>query len=83
MIRPRAKILGSTISYWRDGSSTDSTWYNNDGVVNTISMTGPKTGANGPDPIIEYQENDLLIPGQWYTLGPYDLDHWSVMGHTL
>jgi triacylglycerol lipase len=83
LIRPRAKILGSTISYWRDGSSTDSTWYNNDGVVNTISMTGPKTGANGPDPIIEYQENDLLIPGQWYTLGPYDLDHWSVIGHTL
>lgn len=83
LTRPRAKILGSTISYWKDGSSTDSTWFNNDGVVNTISMTGPKTGVNGPDPIIEYQENDLLIPGQWYTLGPYDLDHWSIIGHTL
>lgn len=83
LTRPRAKILGSTVSYWNDGAPTDSTWFSNDGVVNTISMTGPKTGINGSDPIIEYQDNVLFIPGQWYTFGPYFLDHWAVIGHTL
>jgi hypothetical protein len=44
-------------------------------------MAGPTTGSNGADPIISYDENDLLIPGQWYTLDPIELDHWNIIGH--
>jgi triacylglycerol lipase len=81
LTRTRSKILGSRPGYWSDGSPTDSTWFENDGIVNTCSMAGPTTGSNGADPIISYDENDLLIPGQWYTLDPIELDHWNIIGH--
>ena len=81
LTRTRSKILGSRVGYWADGTPTDSTWYENDGIVNTCSMAGPTTGINGEDPIVNYDENDLLIPGQWYALGPIQMDHWNIMGH--
>ena len=64
--KARSKLIGSRSGYWDDGSQTDSSWFENDGVVNSISMFGPTTGVNGPDPIIEYDPKDLLITGQWY-----------------
>lgn len=81
LTKTRAKLLGSRSGYWEDGTPTDSTWYENDGLVNTISMAGPTTGVNGPDPIVDYDENELLIPGQWYVIGPIMIDHWNVVGH--
>jgi triacylglycerol lipase len=81
LTRTRSKMLGSRVGYWADGTPTDSTWYENDGIVNTCSMAGPTTGINGADPIVNYDENDLLIPGQWYALGPIQMDHWNIMGH--
>jgi triacylglycerol lipase len=81
LTRTRSKILGSRVGYWADGTPTDSTWYENDGIVNTCSMAGPTTGINGADPIVNYDENDLLIPGQWYARGPIQMDHWNIMGH--
>ena len=79
--RSRAKLIGSRSGYWGDGSSTDSTWYENDGVVNTISMYGPTTGINGSDPIVKFDKNDILIPGQWYWKKLEDMDHWNIIGH--
>ena len=81
LTRTRSKMLGSRVGYWADGTPTDSTWYENDGIVNTCSMAGPTTGINSADPIVNYDENDLLIPGQWYALGPIQMDHWNIMGH--
>tara|TARA_B100001248_G_scaffold195340_1_gene150097 strand:- start:210 stop:1403 length:1194 start_codon:yes stop_codon:yes gene_type:complete len=79
--KARAKLIGSRSGYWDDGNQTDSLWFENDGVVNSISMFGPTTGVNGPDPIIEYDPSDLLITGQWYWKKLYQMDHWSVIGH--
>jgi len=79
--RSRAKLLGSRVGYWEDGTSTDSTWYENDGVVNSISMYGPTTGINGADPIIKFDKNDILIPGQWYWKKIEGMDHWNIIGH--
>ncbi len=79
--KSRAKLLGSRPGYWGDGSSTDSTWFENDGVVNSISMFGPKTGVNGSDPIIKFDTDDILIPGQWYWQKIDDMDHWNIIGH--
>ncbi len=79
--KARAKLLGSRSGYWSDGTQTDSLWFENDGVVNSISMYGPTTGANGADPIIEYDPKDLLITGQWYWTKINQMDHWSVIGH--
>ena len=66
LIKTRSKLLGSRSGYWADGSKADSLWFENDGVVNTISMYGPSTGINGSDPLAQYEKGDLLIPGQWY-----------------
>ena len=79
--KARAKLIGSRSGYWADGSQSDSSWFENDGVVNSISMFGPTTGVNGPDPIIEYDPKDLLITGQWYWKKIDQMDHWSVIGH--
>ena len=81
LIKTRSKLLSSREGYWADGTSTDSSWSENDGVVNTISMYGPSTGVNGSDPIVEYKKTDLLIPGQWYWQKLLEMDHWSIVGH--
>ena len=83
LIRARAKILGTKVGYWQDGTNTDSTWYENDGLVNTYSMAGPTTGTNGPDTITPLVEKDVLISGQWYTIGPLKMNHWNIIGHKL
>ena len=44
-------------------------------------MYGPTTGYNGPDPILEYEETELLIPGQWYWMKIPEMDHYSIIGH--
>ena len=79
--KARAKLIGSRSGYWDDGKQTDSLWFENDGVVNSISMYGPTTGVNGADPIIEYDPEDLLITGQWYWKKLDQMDHWSIIGH--
>ena len=79
--KARAKLIGTRTGYWINGTQTDSLWFENDGVVNTISMYGPTTGVNGADPIIEYDQNDLLITGQWYWQKIKEMDHWSILGH--
>ena len=81
LIRTRSKLLGSRSGYWSDGSKTDSLWFENDGVVNTISMYAPSTGVNGADPLLEYDNRDLLIPGLWYWKKLSGMDHWSIIGH--
>ena len=48
MIKTRSKLIGFRPGYWFDGSKTDSLWYENDGVVNTISMYGPTMAYTEP-----------------------------------
>jgi hypothetical protein len=67
--------MGRKKAYWTDGTATDSTWYENDGIVNTISQLGPTTGTDGKDHIVAYKAGELLIPGQWYHIKTYNLDH--------
>jgi len=81
LIKTRSKLLGSRSGYWSDGTKTDSLWYENDGVVNSVSMYGPSTGGNGADPVVEFEKQDLLIPGQWYYIKILEMDHWSIIGH--
>ena len=81
LIKTRSKIIGSRAGYWDDGQPTDSSWFENDGIVNSVSMYGPTTGFNGPDPIVQYDEMELLIPGQWYWTKILEMDHWSIIGH--
>ena len=75
--------IGQEITEFADGTKTDSTWFENDGVVNTNSMWGPTTGLNGPDKIVKYSSDATLLPGQWYTFGPYKMDHYYVIGQAI
>ena len=81
ILRPNARAMGKLIDYWADSTSTDSTWFENDGIVNTISMIGPTTGLNGSDPIIVYNGNEVFAPGSWYYMGKLTMDHRTLMGH--
>ena len=83
LIRSRAKLLGSKIVFKSDGTETDSTWWENDGIVNVRSMKGPTSGQNGPDPIVQFVKSDPLMQGQWYTFDTIDLDHYQSVGHML
>ena len=65
IIRANARLMGMKKAFYSDGSETDSTWFENDGIVNKISMYGPTTGLNGADPIGKYRTDELLISGQW------------------
>ena len=81
IIRSNARIMGMKKAYYEDGSSTDSSWFENDGIVNKVSMYGPTSGLNGPDPISKFNENELLIPGQWYVMDEIQMDHKKMIGH--
>ena len=83
LIRSRAKLLGSRVVFTSNGSETDSTWWENDGIVNSRSMRGPTTGQNGADPITEYFPSEPLMQGQWYTFESIKLDHYQSVGHML
>ena len=83
LIRSRAKLLGSKIIFKSDGTETDSTWWENDGIVNVRSMRGPTSGQNGPDPIVPFVDSDPLMQGQWYTFDTINLDHYQSVGHML
>ena len=83
IIRANARLMGMKKAYFSDGSETDSTWFENDGIVNKISMYGPTTGTNGQDPIANYRLDELLITGQWYVMGEYQSDHKRFVGHNI
>ena len=83
ILRANARLMGKNKAYWAEGSVTDSTWFENDGIVNTISQSGPTTGLNGADPIAEYRSDELLIPGQWYHIKTINMDHKVPLGHGL
>jgi triacylglycerol lipase len=79
--RTRSKIIGSRNGYWSDGNKTTSEWYENDGVVNSISMKAPISKSNGSDATSKYDPKDLLITGQWYWIKIPRMDHWNIIGH--
>ena len=83
LIRSRAKLLGSRVVFTSNGIETDSTWWENDGIVNSRSMKGPTTGQNGPDLIADYHSSKSLMKGQWYTFKPIKLDHYQSVGHMI
>tara|TARA_B100001179_G_scaffold8291_1_gene5584 strand:- start:42 stop:734 length:693 start_codon:yes stop_codon:yes gene_type:complete len=80
ILRPNARAMGKKIDYWADSKGTDSTWFENDGIVNTISMIRPTTGLKGPDPITVYQGKNVFVPGSWHYMGKLTMDHRSLMG---
>ena len=82
-LRNNVKKIGQEIAVFSDSTKTDSTWFENDGVVNTNSMWGPTTGLNGLDLIMPYNSDEDLQPGRWYTFPKYEMDHYYVIGQAV
>jgi len=82
-LRNNVKNIGREIATFKDSTKTDSTWFENDGVVNVNSMWGPTTGLNGPDMIVPYNSEHELLPGRWHTFPKLEMDHYYVVGHAM
>ena len=60
----------------QDNNAIDSSWFENDGVVNSISMSHP-FGSE----VIPF--NGSPIKGVWQTVSRLNMDHQAVIGHGL
>lgn len=65
-LRPASRLMGS------DSNPPTIYWYENDGIVNTISMDGPHD-----EKIIQY--NKKLMPGIWHHMGKLNYDHHQIL----
>ena len=64
-LKPTCKMIGKS-------SLMDSLWYENDGIVNTVSMNGPHD-----ETIIQY--NEIPITGIWQHMGILEYDHHQIL----
>jgi len=65
-LKPTSRLMGSDID------SINKYWYENDGIVNTISMDGPHDEI-----IIQY--NKVPVSGVWQHMGKIDYDHHQIL----
>ena len=65
-LKPASRLIGS------DPSPPNLSWYENDGIVNTISMDGPHD-----EKIIQYDGS--AIPGIWQHMGKIEYDHHQIL----
>lgn len=81
LVAPQARFLGSyTQPGGASGVAIDSSWWPNDGIVNTRSMRGPTLGS--ADRIVEFTGEPL--PGVWNAMGLLRcIDHLDVIGIPL
>lgn len=77
---PSSFFMGA-YTHSADGMVTiDSGWWQNDGIVNTISMNGPK--INSTDQIVPYTGTPQI--GKWNYLGLKEsYDHTDIIGLTI
>ena len=69
---PLCWFMGRNFVDMGNGKSTDSTWFENDGTVNTVSMMRPFTGNNGPEPMKVFSSSEPIEAGVWNIMGKYE-----------
>ena len=67
---PTALLMGQYTN------AIDSSWYENDGVVNSISMSHPFGSKMVPF-------NGSPVPGVWQLVNRINMDHQSIIGHGI
>ncbi|MEE2765337.1 MAG: hypothetical protein VX600_02465, partial [Candidatus Neomarinimicrobiota bacterium] len=80
---PLSWFMGRNFVDMGNGQSTDSTWFENDGTVNTVSMMRPFTGENGPEPMKIFSNSEPIEIGIWHFMGKYQQDHKNFIGFFL
>ena len=69
-------LFATSILIGNDDNVPDSTWYENDGICNTVSMTHP----SGSQFIIY---DGIPHKGIWQSMGKIHMDHQTVIGHLV
>ena len=64
-------------------SDKDTVWNENDGIVNTWSMAGPRTPANIWEGLIVPYNKNMQQTGVWQDMGKVTSDHHAIIGHGL
>ena len=82
MSYPWSWLIGRTKVEMGNGQKTNEDWFENDGTVNTISMSRPFTGELGPEPMKNLSITDIE-PGIWQHIGTFNFDHKAFVGHFL
>jgi triacylglycerol lipase len=80
ILRPIARIIGKYSAPQEPGSpiNIDQSWYQNDGMVSTVSMDGPTFDSN--DVIVNYSGGGFQ-KGIWHFMGVLEhTDHYDVLG---
>ena len=74
---------GMSVHLWPSGilmgqynNAIDSSWYENDGVVNSVSMSHPL----GSEMVFF---NGIPVPGVWQSVKKLNMDHQAVIGHGI
>jgi triacylglycerol lipase len=75
-LAPNAFFMGSYTRNETGHVPITSAWWQNDGVVNTISMNGPKQGST--DRIVSYTGTPQI--GKWNYMGTMSYDHGAIVG---
>ncbi|AVF26680.1 lipase Lip [Paenibacillus larvae subsp. larvae] len=74
LLMPNAVFIGSYTRYEKNRPTIDSSWWQNDGVINTNSMIGPST-----DKIISYRGTPQI--GIWNHIETkHNWDHFDLIG---
>lgn len=74
MLWPVCNYMGCTTGVTPGGISYDKSWFNNDGIVNTISTTAPKNEAQ------KAFNASSIVPGVWNIMSTFSGDHLSITG---
>jgi len=80
MLKPIARIIGKYSAAPQPGSPIviDQSWYQNDGMVSTVSMDGPTFDSD--DVIVNYS-GGAFQTGRWHYMGVLEhTDHYDVLG---
>lgn len=74
---PTAAYIGSTTGVTAGGIVFDKSWFNNDGIVNTISCRAPKNEAQKAFDV------NSIAPGIWNIMNTFYGDHASITGGVM
>ncbi len=75
MFRKASRAIGVYKTVTKGGVVIDETWFDNDGLVNTISAKAPTSA-----PSVPYTPGNFVAPGIWHIMPTVKGDHMSLNG---
>lgn len=73
---PPAAVIGRFTRSGEEEPDIDRSWWPSDGIVNTVSASGPK--INSTDEIVDFGGTPEI--GKWNYMGIQNMDHMAVVG---